>query len=119
MALIRISNIKPGQIVSADVKDRSGRILLAANAELTEDNIKIIKSWGVVEIEVNGEINDAVADPSLTKVNPEQLQDIDLELSKRFRFLNKSHPFIHELFEICLRRQLSAQGLSQDIIDGQ
>lgn len=118
MALIRISNIKLGQIVSTDVKDRSGRILLTANTELTEENIKIIKSWGVVEIEVKGEISDAIDDSSLTQVNPEQLRDIDLELSKRFRFLNKSHPFIHELFDVCLRRKLLAKGLSKDIIDG-
>jgi len=118
MALIRISNIKPGQTVSTDVKDRSGRILLSANTELTDDNIKIIKSWGVVEIDIKGEVNDAVVDSNLTRVNPEQLQAIDLELSKRFRFLNKSHPFIHELFDVCLRRKLSAKGLSQESIDG-
>jgi len=119
MALIRISNVKPGQVVAADVKDRSGRILLSANTELTSDNIKIIKSWGVVEIDVQGELNGTSVDSGLEKVNPEQLQAIELELSKRFRFLNKSHPFIHELFEVCLRRKLSARGLSQEIIDDQ
>jgi len=112
MTLIRISNIKPGQIVAADVKDRSGRTLLAANSELTADNIKIIKSWGVVEIDVIGDVNEIDINADLPKINPEQLQAIELELSKRFRFLNKSHPFINELFEICLRRKLSNQGLS-------
>lgn len=112
MALIRISKTQPGQMVAADVKDRSGRTLLSANSELTEENIKIIKSWGVVEIDIAGAISETGADTDLPAIKPEQLQAIELELSQRFRFLNKSHPFIGELFDVCLRRKLSEQGLT-------
>lgn len=112
MALIRISKVKPGQVVAVDVKDRSGRILLKADSVLTEENIKIIKSWGVVEIDVNGDLAEAALDDEMMTVQPEELQQIELGLSQRFRFLNRSHPFIGELYEICLERRLKERGLT-------
>jgi len=114
MTPIRISHIKPGQVAASDVKDRSGRTLLAAGTELTEKTIKIIKSWGVVEIDVVGEITESEFGSEITEIDPERLHLIELDLSQRFRFLNRSHPFINELFEICLRREALKQEASGD-----
>jgi len=108
MAVIRISNIKVGQVAAADVKDRSGRILLAAGTELTEKTIKTIKSWGVVEADIVGDTAEPEFGSEISEIDAEQLHRIELELSQRFRFLNRSHPFINELYEVCLRREVSA-----------
>lgn len=105
MTTIRISQVNAGQQVAADVKDRSGRILLRAGSELTEKNIKIIKSWGVVEIDVTGDLPEAELPHQSGQVTNDKLHAIELDLSKRFRFVNRSHPLIHELFEICLLRE--------------
>lgn len=106
MSVIRISNLKAGQVAASDVKDRSGRILLAAGTELTEKNIKIIKSWGVVEADIVGDIPDPEFGSEIPEIDTEKLHQIELELSQRFRFLNRSHPFINELYEVCLRREV-------------
>jgi len=108
MTVIRISNIKVGQVAASDVKDRSGRILLAAGTELTEKTIKIIKSWGVVEADIVGDTAEPEFGSEISEIDADQLHRIELELSQRFRFLNRSHPFINELYEVCLRREVSA-----------
>ena len=115
MAVIRISNIKAGQVAASDVKDRSGRTLLATGTELTEKTIKIIKSWGVVEVDIVGDVPEPQFGSDIPEMDPEQLHLIELELSQRFRFLNRSHPFINELYEICLRREISAQESSNGL----
>lgn len=112
MVMIRISSIKPGQVVASDVNDRSGRTLLSANTELTEDNIKIIKSWGVVEIDITDDASVSEPDKNIPEINPADRQDLERELSQRFRFLNCNHPLISELFTICLHREIVNRGLS-------
>jgi len=108
MTVIRMSNIKAGQVAASEVKDRSGRILLSAGTEFTDKTIKMIKSWGVVEVEIVGNVAEPEFGSEIPEIDPEQLHLIELELAQRFRFLNRSHPFINELFEICLRREASA-----------
>ena len=109
MPLIRISCIKPDQEVANDVKDRSGRILLSAGTRLTEKTIKIIKSWGVMEIDVLGDVPETTPDVEFSNIDTGIFQSVELELSNRFRFLNKNHPFIQELYDICLQRELAGR----------
>jgi hypothetical protein len=106
MTVIRISQVKTGQDVATDVKDRSGRVLLTAGTVLTEKNIKIIKAWGVVDVDVTGVEPSTIEEESelLRNISDDKLHSIELELSSRFRFVNRSHPLISELFEICLQR---------------
>lgn len=113
MAVIRISRIKPDQEVAIDVKDRSGRVLLSAGTKLTEKTIKIIKSWGVMEVDVLGEIAESDNTFERTNIDTGIFQVAELELSNRFRFLNKNHPFISELYDICLQRELAAKESSK------
>ncbi|MCK4709101.1 MAG: hypothetical protein KAU21_10830, partial [Gammaproteobacteria bacterium] len=101
MAVIRISRIKPDQEVAIDVKDRSGRVLLSAGTKLTEKTIKIIKSWGVMEIDVLGDVAETENNIEHSNIDTGAFQLLELELSNRFRFLNKNHPFISELYDIC------------------
>lgn len=111
MAMIRVSHVQPDQEISADVKDRSGRVLLLAGTVLTEKHIKIIKSWGVVEIDVVGPDLVAESGQNIAEDSSDKFREVELEVSKRFRFLNRAHPFTEELYSVCLQRELYKRGL--------
>ena len=53
MGLVKISHLKPDMVVRSDVKDRNGRLLVAAGTRLTANHIRIIKIWGIVEADID------------------------------------------------------------------
>ncbi|MDH5518377.1 MAG: hypothetical protein OEY36_11270 [Gammaproteobacteria bacterium] len=114
MSVIRISQVVSGQVVISDVKDRSGRVLLAAGTGLSDESIKIIKSWGVAEVDVELTDRQTKQDSNIGETDPVKLENAEIELSKRFRFLNKNHPFTCELFRLCLQRTLSVPEVPDD-----
>lgn len=52
MAIIRTSEVTPGMVLAVDARDMSGRLLLAAGGEVTPKHLKIFKTWGVTEVDV-------------------------------------------------------------------
>ena len=71
MALIYIDDLTAGMILTEDLVTPTGRFVLAAGSSLQGDHLKILKSWGIVEV--------AIAESSL---GGECYQD--LELSSEF-----------------------------------
>lgn len=53
MALINIDDLIGGMLLAEDLFTPSGRFVLAAGASLQEDHLKVFKSWGVVEAEID------------------------------------------------------------------
>ena len=49
---LRLSEIEPGMILARDIKGRFGRGLLQAGNTITAKHIKIFKSWGITEINI-------------------------------------------------------------------
>lgn len=54
MGIISLTAVKPGMILAQDVRDRNGRLLIHGGAALSEEHLRILKIWGVVEIDVEG-----------------------------------------------------------------
>lgn len=53
MALIYVDDLVGGMVLAEDLFTPSGRFVLAAGASLQEDHLKIFKSWGVVEADID------------------------------------------------------------------
>ncbi len=53
MALIYVDDLIVGMVLASDLLTPSGRFVLAAGASLHEDHLKILKSWGVVEADID------------------------------------------------------------------
>ena len=54
MGKIFLENIKPGMILAQDVHDCNGRFLLSKGLHLSEKHLRILKIWGISELEVCG-----------------------------------------------------------------
>ena len=52
MAIIPIDLLEAGMVLKADVRDRSGRLILPSGAELAEKQIRIFRTWGVTEADI-------------------------------------------------------------------
>ncbi|GAB1259032.1 hypothetical protein [Aurantivibrio plasticivorans] len=76
MGKLTVSQVEPGMIVEEDVRAPAGQLLLGAGAELSEKTIRVLKTWGVNTIKVEGEGDGA----GNTAVN---LSEEDLAAAKR------------------------------------
>jgi hypothetical protein len=104
--LVHIDNLAPGMILSSNVSDRSGRMLLPSGAELTEKHFTIFRMWGVLEVEIVGE--GVATDAELTphkELDPALLAAARQEVERIFVHNDPTHPAIKELLRICIDRR--------------
>lgn len=107
MALVHIDNLAPGMILSRDVSDRSGRLLLPAGSELVEKHFAIFRMWGVLEAEVEGE--SAASNPESTPCeehDPALVAAARDEIERLFVHNDPEHPTVKELMQICIARKV-------------
>jgi hypothetical protein len=100
-----IESIEAGMVLASDVRDRSGRMLLGAGAELTQKHLVIFRTWGVPEVDISGRGSDA-ADQIPADVDPLQLAAAEEALIPLFRNTNLGHPAVIELMRLAALRKV-------------
>jgi ERCC4-related helicase len=102
MSVVIINNITPGATLADDVSDKSGRILLRANAVLNEKQLKILKTWGITEASINSDIDNTQENKKGIKtIDPAVLAAAKVKTTALFRHANLDHPAMEKLHEIC------------------
>ena len=92
-------------ILAQDVRDRSGRILLSAGAEIAEKHIRIFQSWGVTELGVRDAADlTPVSWPSVDEIDPRRLENAKEEAQRLFCNTDLRVPFMQELFNLVVNR---------------
>ena len=82
MICVNIVDLKPGMVLAHSVRNHQGVLLLDAGTKITKKNIRIFKSWGVIEVSVKGELNELKA-AGETPVAGEK-NSIELALEEKF-----------------------------------
>jgi len=100
MGMLKVSHLKPEMVVCGDLKDRNGRLLVAAGTRLTEKHIRIIKIWGVIEADIEGVSEADVAPAEEAMIDPELLRAAAELLAGNFRYNDLKDPVVAELFRI-------------------
>jgi hypothetical protein len=106
VANINIDYLQPGMILNSDVKDINGRLLLGAEAELTEKHLYIFRVWGITEADIKGVTEEDVNDLVTEEVDPVILKEAERELNKIFLHTDQNHPAIKELLRYCALRKV-------------
>lgn len=108
MAIIPIDNLSAGMLLKSDVCDRSGRMLLPAGGELSDRHLKIFRTWGVLEadIEDGGGLDTPQILPNVD-VDPVRLAAAEEAVRHIFRLNDPEHPAIRELMRICIARRVA------------
>ena len=56
MAKLLLDSVETGMELISDVVDRQGRVLLKTGVILTEKHLRVFHTWGVLEVDINGEL---------------------------------------------------------------
>jgi len=90
-------------VLAADVQDRQGRILLKSGVELSEKHIRMLETWGITMIEIQGE--QAEAKP-MDKFSEQEISEAQGLADQRFQTSNQAMPVIQHLKTLWIQRYL-------------
>jgi hypothetical protein len=105
MPRVKLDAVAEGMTVAADVKNMDDMLLIPAGAVLTARHIKILRTWGISEIQTDGEEEGST---TLMTIAPDVLQKMQDELVKLFWDFNANEPVQQEIFKLALRRRARA-----------
>jgi HD-like signal output (HDOD) protein len=114
MGLLSIKNLQPGMILTDDLTDRMGRLLMTKGTVLTERYLKICKIWGVVEAQIEGLSSDDINDSVLNALDPAEIAIASELVRKRFCHTDMEYPAIRELVRICILRIAEGKNIDPD-----
>lgn len=106
MKSVKIKLLQKGMMTATEVKDRMGRTLLTSGQTITEHNLKTLKAWGITEVNIK--------DSAGPEKNIREGEQVDIEVSPAiikeqdalFKFTDRRHPAITELYNVCLVRKV-------------
>lgn len=104
MIIVRLKNIKPGMVSSSEVKDARGRVLLGTGQAITSKHIKAFKAWGVTEVAILKAPHERFL--SEKEEIPELPKKLEEEVQELFRYTDRRHPAMKELFNLHIQRKL-------------
>jgi len=102
MIRVNVVDLKPGMVLAQSVHNHQGILLLDARTKITKKNIRIFKSWGVIEVAVKGELNELKTMDE--KPLPRIKNTVEMELQEKFADV-MDDPVMVEIFKAA-RKQL-------------
>lgn len=106
MGMVPIDNLAVGMVLAQDVRDRTGRLLLGAGAELGEKHLTIFRTWGIAEADIAGVDEGDAAPPLPPEVDPTKLAAAEEALRPFFRHADLNHPAMRELLRLGALRKV-------------
>ena len=104
MGMIKAAELKPGMKLAVPLKDLAGRTLLKEGAELTEQYIQRIRSWGFEELAVQGAGEMPPPPPVVGyQIKDRSWAEISVEVERRFS-LSAADPLLARLKTAVLGR---------------
>lgn len=105
MGMVPIENLEAGMVLSDDVHDRTGRLLLGAGAELTQKHLHIFRTWGVAKANIAGDYAEDAAPALPDNVDSSMLAAAEEALKPLFSHANLEHPALKEILRLAALRK--------------
>ncbi len=110
MISVPVQLLKSGRILAADAKNAHGQLLIRKGMEVTDRHLRVLKSWGVGEVQVEGDSAGEAEESPVEHFSPEIIEQARTEVLGRMRHNSLEHPAIDELVRLGVQR--SARRLS-------
>lgn len=107
MPLIAVDDAQAGMVLSADVTDRRGRLLIPNGRPLDEKHLQALKMWGITAVEIEGE--EPVGE-DVEALDPALLGQAREALSDHMQNLPMDHPLVRALVELAMPRKARQLG---------
>ena len=106
MPKVKIDNAREGMVTSKNVNNMDDMLLIPSGCELSARHLKLLRTWGVAEIEVEaGEEPDESQNP-MAQLPPEEVAELQASLSAIFVRYDESLPIHKEVFRLALLRKI-------------
>jgi hypothetical protein len=102
MIQVSIADLKPGMILAESVRNSQGLLLLDGGTKITKKHIRIFKSWGVMEIFVEGHLKKPKNAEAVDVTDVEE--PFEMEMKSKFSDV-LDDPVMVEIFKAA-RKQL-------------
>lgn len=99
MGRISIDKVQPGMTLNEDIV-AGGNTLLTAGSELNEKHIGILRSWGIMDMEIQGVSNADIAAEEMKHIDMDMIKLFEDQISPLFALNDKDNPFIAELLRV-------------------
>jgi HD-like signal output (HDOD) protein len=117
MANVNVAQIEPGMVLGDDLKDQNGRFLLAKGVELSTKHLKIMKTWGVVEADIEGVTEQEMGEKQAADIDPKILEKAEEIEKQRFILSDLEHEAVQHLFKICVLRRAKKISINPDLMN--
>ena len=97
MRTLSVGKLSPGMVLAEAAYNFQGVLLLGAGATLTKNSIRILKSWGVIKVSVEGESKEKTGGDQKTRQRIRAV--IQQELQRKFPEI-PSDPVIVEIMRV-------------------
>ena len=98
MSCISVNALEKGMVLSQDVLDINARLLLSKGQQITPKHIRILKVWGIIDVNVVGEKD--TTDREEPFVDPEIVEAVNASVKEIFKNVDLEHPALEEIFKI-------------------
>jgi len=119
MGLISLDQLKKDMVLASHVKDLSGRLLAAKGLKLTDGHLRLFKTWGILEADIEGESSGDTYENAFVDLEPGLLKTAEEFVRRRFVHSGLDHPANYKLFQLCVLQTADRlgrdKGLSQPL----
>ena len=106
MAQLNLNDIQPGMVLAAPVFNKNGSLLLQKGIVLTEKHVKIFKTWGIAEADIEGYDINKVEEDAYAFLSDEEIKEIEAVLVKRFPEIAEND-VMKEIFRITKKHKIN------------
>ena len=101
--IVFVDKLSEGMVLADDLYTKQGRFIIAKGATLQQQHLKILKSWGITEVDIVDESysEKPAADQTIA---PEHYDKATEFLNGLFGSFDLQHPLIEELFRLSRTR---------------
>ena len=98
MGCISVEALEKGMVLSEDVVDINARLLLSKGQQITPKHIRILKVWGIIDVNVVGDKDQEGSEDA--PVDPEIIEAVTSSAQEIFKNIDIEHPAIEEIFKL-------------------
>jgi len=102
MPIVKIDQLVEGMCVVHPVINHRGQVLVEAGRDITEKHLRILRMWGVTEVNIKGGAGKADPDYAINNIPQEVIDRARVHVTNRFRQTDMKHPAVHALAKINL-----------------
>ncbi len=109
MGKIGVDQLSEGMIVDDPVSDFHGTILMQKGTAITPNGIKILKTWGVLEVSIDDASAKEHSVSQQPDIDPRFVQEAKNEVQMLFQHANQNNVFAKELMRLATIRIAEAR----------